>query len=85
MIKDDSIFFIFLRFISIDIDDLCPEKELFLILKKELAIPDNYRFSEKQKNEVYTLLNCTDSMKQKQQLPYKRLLNILSKTLVGKV
>ncbi|CAF3617577.1 unnamed protein product [Rotaria sp. Silwood1] len=59
------------KYISNDIDDLCPERELFIILKKELGIADNYRFTEKQKNEVYNLLNCTDTMKQKRQLPYK--------------
>jgi hypothetical protein len=65
-----------------DIDDLCPEKEFFLILKKELSIADNYQFTEKQKNELYTLFNCNDNMKQKRQLPYKRLLYFLSKTFV---
>ncbi|CAF4274339.1 unnamed protein product [Rotaria sp. Silwood2] len=70
------------KYISNDIDDLCPERELFLILKKELSIADNYRFTDKQKNEVYNLLNCTDTMKQKRQLPYKRLLYFLSKTTI---
>ncbi|CAF3862527.1 unnamed protein product [Rotaria sordida] len=70
------------KYISNDIDDLCPEKELFIILKKELNIADNYRFTEKQKNEVYNLLNCTDAMKQKRQLPYKRLLYLFSKTTI---
>ena len=70
------------RYISSDIEDLCPEAELFLILKKELHIPDSYRLTEKQKNELYTLLNCTENMKQKRQLPYNRLLHLLSKTLV---
>lgn len=70
------------RFISNDVDDLCPERELFLILKKELCIADDYRFTDKQKNEIYNLLNCTDTMRQKRQLPYKRLLQILSKTCV---
>lgn len=69
-----------LRYISNDIDDLCPEKELFLILKKELNIADSYRFTEKQKNEVYNLLNCTGELKQKRLLPYKRLLYYLTKT-----
>ncbi|CAF3598885.1 unnamed protein product [Rotaria sp. Silwood1] len=70
------------KYISNDIDDLCPERELFIILKKELGIADNYRFTEKQKNEVYNLLNCTDTMKQKRQLPYKRLLYFLSKMTI---
>lgn len=70
------------RFISSDLDDLCPEEELFLILKKELGLPDQYHFTGKQKNEVYTLLNCQDQLKKKRQLPYKRLLHFLSKTFV---
>ncbi|CAF4296416.1 unnamed protein product [Rotaria socialis] len=70
------------KYISNDIEDLCPEHELFLILKKELGIADSYRFTDKQKNELYTLLNCTDHMKHKQQLPYKRLLYFLSKTTI---
>ena len=70
------------RFISNDVDDLCPQKEVFLILKKELSIADDYRFTDKQKNEVYNLLNCTDTMRQKRQIPYKRLLQVLSKTFV---
>ena len=70
------------RFISADVDDLCPEKEVFLILKKELCIADDYRFPDKQKNEIYNLLTCTEIMRQKRQLPYKRLLQVLSKTCV---
>ncbi|CAF2265210.1 unnamed protein product [Rotaria magnacalcarata] len=70
------------KYISSDIEDLCPENELFLILKKELGIADSYRFTDKQKNELYTLLNCTDHMKHKRQLPYKRLLYFLSKTTI---
>ena len=70
------------RFISSDLDDLCPEEELFLILRKELGLADSYQFPGKQKNEVYHLLNCQDQLKKKRQLPYKRLLHFLSKTFV---
>jgi hypothetical protein len=52
------------------------------MLKKELDIPDSYRFTDKQKEEVYNLLNCTDDMREKRQLPYRRLLYLLIKTLV---
>jgi len=72
------------RYISSTIDDLCPENEFFIILKKELSIPDNYRFTDKQKNEIYVLLNTTDEMKEKKQLPYKRILYYLSKVYVDR-
>ncbi|CAF1213655.1 unnamed protein product [Adineta steineri] len=68
-----------INYISRENDDLCSEKELFIVLKKELGIADNYRFTDNQKEEVYTVLNCTNEMKQKRQLPYKRLLYYLMK------
>ncbi len=77
--------FVFQRYISNDINDLCPEKEFFIILKKELSIADNYQFTDKQKNEIYNVLNCTDDNKQKRQLPYQRLLYFLSKTFVEEI
>lgn len=82
MNDSEEIFSLICRFISNDVNDLCPEKEVFLILKKELAIADDYRFTDKQKIEVYNLLHCTDTMRQKRQIPYKRLLQVLSKTFV---
>jgi hypothetical protein len=82
LFQDKIKFHFSLRYISPDNDDLCSEKELFLMLKKELDISDSYRFTDKQKDEVYNLLNCNDDMREKRQLPYKRLLYLLIKTLV---
>ena len=70
------------RQISTELNELCPENELFLILKKELGLSDHFQFSYQQKMEIYRLLDCSEQMKKKRQLPYRRLLQILSKTFV---
>ncbi|UJR31026.1 hypothetical protein I4U23_018535 [Adineta vaga] len=71
-----------INYISKDNGESCTEKEFFLVLKKELGIADSYQFTDYQKDEIYTALNCSNDMRQRRQVPYKRLLYILIKTTI---
>lgn len=73
----------FSSYVSRDNGDLCTEKEFFLILKKELGIADTYQFTDYQKDEIYNALNCTNDMRQKRHIPYKRFLYLIIKPLVS--
>ncbi|CAF1005358.1 unnamed protein product [Adineta ricciae] len=71
-----------INYVSRDNGDLCTEKEFFLVLKKELGIADTYQFTDYQKDEIYNALNCTNDMRQKRHIPYKRFLYLIIKPTI---
>ncbi|CAF1001810.1 unnamed protein product [Didymodactylos carnosus] len=66
------------KYLSNDSNDLCAEKEFYTIIKKELNINENYSFTNKQKNEICSVLDWHIEMTQ---IPYKRFLHYLAKSV----